>query len=109
MKSNKGKCKVLPLETNNLKHQHMAGHHQAGKQLCPVLVDTKLNESQKCALAAKEANDILRCIRRSVSSRPRDIVLPLISALVARPCLEFWVQFWAPHCKRDVDILERVQ
>lgn len=41
-----------------------------------VLID-KLNMSKQCALAAKKTKGILGCITNSVTSRSREVMLPL--------------------------------
>ncbi|GAB0203830.1 cAMP-dependent protein kinase inhibitor alpha [Grus japonensis] len=108
---NKAKCKVLHMGGGNPQYQYQGDEwfeSSPEEKDLGVLVGEKLNMSQQCVLAAQKANHILGCIKRSMTSRPREGILPLYSTIM-RPHLEYCVQLWGPQHKKDTELLEQVQ
>jgi len=68
----------------------------------------QLSTSQQHALAAKRANHTMGCIKHSMASWSKEVVLPFYLALI-QSLLEYRVQFCASQNKKDNEILESTQ
>ncbi|CAM4568387.1 unnamed protein product [Lepidochelys kempii] len=112
VKFNSEKCKVMHLGINNKHFSYKLGTHQLEvteeEKDLGVLVDHRMTMSRQCDMAMKKANAVLECTRRGISSRDKEVLVPLYKALV-RPHLEYCVKFWSPMFKKDEFKLEQVQ
>ena len=47
-------------------------------------------------------------IRRNIAYKEMFLIIPLYKAIVG-PHLEYCIQAWNPHLRKDVDMLEKIQ
>ena len=72
-----------------------------------ITKDIKCSIDQ-CLNALKAANKILEMIKRTFTYKSEEIILQLYKSLV-RLMLEYCIEAWCPHLRRDIDLLEKVQ
>jgi ribonucleases P/MRP protein subunit RPP40 len=72
-----------------------------------VVIQDNLKCAKLCAKVVTKANRTLAMIKRNFSNFSDEVVLRLYKSLV-RPQLEYAVQAWRPHLKKDIDSTEGV-
>ena len=112
MSFNVDKCKVMHFGRRNSKAVYCINdtqlHDVQVERDLGVLVQSDMKVSPQCSNVVKICNKILGLIYRSFTLKSKDAILSLYKALV-RPRLEYCVQVWRPHLKKDIELLEGVQ
>jgi hypothetical protein len=109
---NVDKCKVMHVGHNNPKEQYTMGEGVL-QRICEeldlgVIVQDNLKCAGQCAKVVKTANRVLGMIKRTFGNFSRKVIVKLYKSLI-RPRLEYAVQAWRPHLRKDIDLLEGVQ
>ena len=73
-----------------------------------VIIRHNLLSSSQCAAAVKSANRMLGMINRTFVNKHSAVLLRLYQSLV-RPKLQYCIQAWRPHLRKDIDLLEKVK
>ncbi|XP_059499605.1 uncharacterized protein LOC132207732 [Stegostoma tigrinum] len=112
MKFNVNKCEVLHFGKKNTGMDCFLNGEKGRKAEVQrdlgVLVQDSLKVNLQVESVIKKANVMLSFISRGLEYKSSDVLLRLHKALV-RLHLEYCVQFWAPHLRKDILALERVQ
>ena len=97
----KGNIEIYP------KRNALLGRSTQEKDL-GVTFSADMKVSEQCGIAASKGNQILGLIRRTITYKEKQLIVPLYKAIV-RPHLEYCIQAWRPYRKKDIDKLERIQ
>ena len=105
------KCKIMHFGYNNPQNTFLLGGHildtVVGERDLGIIERNDLKLSSQCVKVVKTANQVLGMIKRTFSYKTFDN-FPLYKSLV-RPHLEYRMQAWSPHLRKDIDLLEGIQ
>jgi hypothetical protein len=109
---NTDKCTVLHMGKNNKEAEYKLGTNKIKLSMqekdLGIIVDKSGKSTEQCILAVKKANCVLGMIKRNIKFKSKKVIVKLYKSLV-RPRLEYCVQAWSPHLRKDIDRIERVQ
>ena len=106
-----GKCKCIHIGHRNMDEEYKMGDPVLGRTTqekdLGVTFSADTKASEQCGIAASKGNQILRLIRRTITYKEKQLIVPLYKAIV-RPHLEYCIQAWRQY-RKDIDKLERIQ
>ena len=70
-------------------------------------MNANMKVSEQCRIAAFKGNQVLGMIRRNITYKEKSLIVPLYKAIVRH--LQYCIQAWNPHLKKDIDMLEKIQ
>ena len=109
---NLGKCKYIYIGHGNMDEEYKMGGAVLGRitqeKDLRVTFSADMKVSEQCWIAASKGNQVLGLIRRTITYKEKQLIVPLSKAIV-RPHLEYCIQAWRPYRKNDIDKLERIQ
>ena len=112
MNFNTSKCAVMHVGHNNQHHEYNMGgtilHETTEEKDLGVWIHKSLKVSKHCAEVTKKANRVLGMIKRNFIYKDKSTVLRLYKSLV-RPHLDYCMQAWNPHLRKDINLIEKVQ
>ncbi len=73
-----------------------------------VAMNANMKVSEQCRIAASKGNQVLGMIRRNITYNKKSLIVLLYKAIV-RPHLEYCIQAWNPHLRKDIDMLDKMQ
>ena len=106
------KCKCLHTGPGNTGMNYEMGGTILSKPVkekeLGVTMNANMKVSVQCRIAASKGNQVLGMIRRNITYKENSLIVPLYKAIV-RPHLEYCIQAWNPHIRKDIDMLEKIQ
>ena len=101
---NFGKCKCLHTGSINTGMNYDMGGTILSKTVkekyLGVTMNANMKVSEQCRIAATKGNQVLGMIRRNITYKEKSLT---------RPHLEYCIQAWNPHLRKDVDRLDTIQ
>ena len=112
MEFNETKCKVMHIGRETVRGSYQMSQHilesSTEEKDLGVIISDNLKSAANCRAAYVKANRVLGMIRRTITYKSDQILLPLYKTLV-RPLVEYCTPAWSPHYSKDKLMIERIQ